>query len=93
MTLSDTGILIKRTCDEIRDLLLQKNAEYGNSAIEPLRLFSKTNPAEQIRVRIDDKLSRIANKKEKSIKEDTLMDLIGYLILLKIVENKQVKEV
>lgn len=39
-------------------MLLAKNAAYGNSALEPVRIFSKADPTEQIRVRIDDKLSR-----------------------------------
>jgi hypothetical protein len=39
---------------------------------------------EAIKVRIDDKLARIKNKGLNDKTEDTLMDLIGYLILLKI---------
>ena len=41
-------------------MLLAKNEAYGNSAIDPLRIFSRADPVEQIRVRIDDKLSRLA---------------------------------
>jgi hypothetical protein len=63
--------------------LLAKNAAYGNSASEPLRLFSKADPEEGIRIRIDDKLSRIARGSDDG--EDTEMDLIGYLILLRVV--------
>jgi len=44
---------------------------------------------EQLKVRIDDKLSRMKNSDRKTIKEDTLADLIGYLILLGIAEKKK----
>ena len=69
--------------DEIALLLKQKNAAYGNSAIEPLRCFSRLNADEGIRVRIDDKLSRIM-RGDGSGDEDAVLDLIGYLILLRI---------
>jgi hypothetical protein len=43
---------------------------------------------EQLLVRIDDKLSRIARGAGmEATDEDTLNDLIGYLILLKIAKN------
>lgn len=79
--------LIRQECDSIKELLIQKNKEYGNSAIEPCRIFSKSDATEQIKVRIDDKLNRIQNTKEKTIKEDTVLDLIGYLVLLRVAEK------
>lgn len=78
-----TRELISAECDRIKELLLSKNASYGNSATEPIRLFSKASAEEGIRVRIDDKLSRIARGDDAG--EDTVLDLIGYLILLRIV--------
>lgn len=74
---------IKRHCRAIQDMLLEKNRKYGNSALDPVRVFSKANKAEQIRVRIDDKLSRMKNLQDDDT-EDVINDLIGYLILLKI---------
>lgn len=79
--------LISQECDNIKELLLKKNKEYGNSAFTPQRIFSKSSPIEQIKVRIDDKLSRLANEVEKEIKEDTCEDLIGYLIILRVAEK------
>jgi len=38
-------------------------------------------------VRIDDKLSRIANGSGELSDEDTITDLIGYLVLLKIAQR------
>jgi|TARA_R100000995_G_C3473750_1_gene119744 hypothetical protein len=75
---------IKWTCNEIRDLLLSKNKAYGDSALEPDNIFSKLDNAQAICARIDDKLSRIKNVGLDDATEDTLDDLIGYLILLKI---------
>lgn len=67
----------------IEDMLIEKNKSYGNSALNPLRVFSKVDAVEQLKVRIDDKLSRIARGNE-FIGDDTVNDLIGYLVLYKI---------
>ena len=76
-------------CDGIKALLLSKNEKYGNSALKPVTVFSKLNSAEAIKARIDDKLSRIANTGLNDATEDTLDDLIGYLLLLKIANGEQ----
>ena len=75
---------IATTCEDIKTLLLEKNAKYGNSALEPLKVFSKLNSADAICARIDDKLARISNTGLNDATEDTLDDLIGYMVLLKI---------
>jgi len=79
---------IIENCEAIKELLLEKNAKYGNSALEPKRVFSKADCAEQLKVRIDDKLSRIATSGLSGTDEDTLKDLVGYLILLMIAVKK-----
>lgn len=79
---------VDEICGRISDLLKRKNASYGNSALDPLRIFSALNPDEQIRVRIDDKLSRIKRGND-SFNEDTLLDLVGYLILLMMAKKSQ----
>jgi hypothetical protein len=76
-------------CDSIKAILLAKNKAYGNSALNPLRIFSKADPVEQIKVRLDDKLSRIS--RGVAAGEDVTLDLIGYLILLRIAEKKRKK--
>lgn len=68
-------------------LLVEKNEAYGNSALDPVRVFSKASAEEQLLVRIDDKLSRIQRGHEYA-DEDTVNDLIGYLVLLKIARNR-----
>jgi len=69
---------------EIRELLVTKNLKYGNSALEPLGVFSKLSAKEGLLVRIDDKLKRIKNGSLEKDDEDVINDLIGYLVLLKI---------
>lgn len=74
--------LIAEECDAVKAMLLAKNAAYGNSALEPLRIFSKAPTDEQINVRIDDKLSRLA--RGSAAGEDVEQDLIGYLLLKRV---------
>lgn len=80
--------LIKAECDALCALLLEKNASYGNSALDPVRLFSKSSPIEQLLVRIDDKLSRISRGDFTKVKEEDLKvvtkDLLGYLVLVRV---------
>ncbi len=80
---------IAEECDAIKELLLAKNLKYGNSATNPLRIFSKADPVEQIHVRIDDKLSRIKTTGQSGPDEDTVKDLIGYLVLLRVAQRLQ----
>ena len=69
---------------QITDLLKEKNAAYGNTALNPTNVFSKLSATEAICARIDDKLARISNKGINDETEDTVDDLIGYLLLLKM---------
>ena len=78
---------IKRVCKEIEELLLAKNKAYGNSAAEPINIFAKADPMEQINIRIDDKLNRIKKGSEYA-GDDTELDLIGYLILKRAIKQK-----
>lgn len=78
-----TQIDIATTCDEIKELLLEKNRKYGDSALSPLRVFSKCDPVEAILVRMDDKLSRIRTSDPEDA-EDAYLDLLGYLVLHRV---------
>ena len=84
-----TQQLIRKVTDEVRDMLLAKNTAYGNSALDPVRIFSKADPIEQINVRMDDKLSRLA--RGHAAGEDVELDLIGYLILKRVALRMQKK--
>ena len=89
LPMTETQIQIAAICDDIKELLLYKNKQYGDSALNPSRIFSKASAVEQLLVRIDDKLNRI--KKGAGLvatDEDVIQDLIGYLVLLKIGLNR-----
>ena len=74
---------------EIEELLISKNEKYGNSALEPLGVFSQLSAKQGLLVRIDDKLKRIKNGSLDKDDEDVVNDLIGYLVLLKIHANRE----
>ena len=74
---------IEEVLSEVQVLLTRKNKAYGDSALSPLRVFSSADGVEGLRVRIDDKLSRI-KADTGDIIEDTLLDLLGYLVLLRV---------
>lgn len=78
---------IERVVKQVSDLLIAKNKSYGDSALHPTRVFSKSDAVEQLLVRIDDKLSRIQNGQNWPGDND-IDDLIGYLILLKIAKER-----
>jgi hypothetical protein len=92
--MNDSAIKILKTANAVRDLLLEKNKAYGDSALEPSNIFAKGSAVENICCRIDDKLMRIKNKGINDSTEDTIQDLIGYLILLKIaVEDERTRAI
>ena len=45
---------VYQVLSEITEMLIAKNQKYGNSAIEPLGIFSDLSPEEGLKVRIDD---------------------------------------
>lgn len=68
---------------KIADLLISKNLSYGNSALNPIRVFSKSDRMEQLYTRLDDKLSRV-QKGHEYPGDDTIRDIIGYCTLILI---------
>lgn len=80
----ETRDLILEVSAEVTNLLLEKNNAYGDSALNPVGIFSKGDAVESLCARIDDKLMRIKSRGITDATEDTVQDLIGYLILLKI---------
>ena len=80
---------VYRVLSEITEMLIAKNQKYGNSAIEPLGIFSDLSPEEGLKVRIDDKLKRIKNGSLQKDDEDVINDLIGYLVILKILQKDE----
>lgn len=76
---------VSEECAVVAAMLIAKNAAYGDSALNPVRIFSKASSTEQLRVRIDDKLSRLARGSASG--EDVVLDLLGYLVLLRLAEK------
>ena len=75
--------------DGMREVVLEKNRRYGNSALAPLCVFatpermadpSITQSQKSIYIRLDDKLSRIVNSNGAPKKND-LADIMGYISL------------
>ena len=79
-------IRIEEECDALKEMLLEKNRAYGNSALAPVRIMSKAPATEQLLVRIDDKLSRLA--RGEAAGEDVYLDLAGYMVLLLIARRQ-----
>lgn len=84
---TETQYQIIAILDRIQDLLITKNRKYGDSALNPSRVFSKASALEQLKVRIDDKLSRVKSSQSDE-DEDVIIDLIGYLVLYMIALEK-----
>jgi len=79
----ETNKKISEKCDTVKAFLIQKNDDYGDSLQNPISVFQK-NRVDGILGRIDDKLNRIKTVGVNDETEDTIMDLIGYLIHLDI---------
>ena len=70
---------------KVINLLAEKNEQYGDSAFDPIRFFSDLGPDAGLRVRIDDKLSRLMRGNDTIESDiDVIEDLIGYFILLRL---------
>lgn len=82
-----TEFYIREVCSEVAEFLVKKNESYGDSALSPLRCFSKLDAEAGLRVRMDDKLSRLISGNGE-FNEDTELDLLGYLILLRVARKR-----
>lgn len=84
--MTPTQLAIRKECEDLAEFLIAKNRAYGNSFQQPIGIFAKTTPVEQLKIRIDDKLNRLKNGSEFP-GDDTILDLIGYLVLLRVLTN------
>ena len=75
---------LDEVASKVVNLLKSKNKAYGNTALDPVQIFSRLDATEAICARIDDKIRGIKNKGINDQTEDTVDDLIGYLLLLKM---------
>lgn len=78
----------KKLLDDMHDLYIKKNADYGNSVHDTYEKYGLVS----FLVRMEDKLNRVRNLNKDNVKisdakvkdekiEDTLMDLANYAIL------------
>jgi hypothetical protein len=81
---TNTEDLIIQECDAIKELLLQKNKRYGDSATKRGVVYD-LDPVIAIQARINDKISRLKNQHGED--EDVELDLMGYFILLRIAKK------
>lgn len=81
-----SGNKILNAAESICETLLEKNISYGNSALEYNSIFGNLTAEQALYARINDKLQRIANNQSYRSESmlDAVDDLIGYLMLLKI---------
>ena len=84
--------LIINECEELKNLLIKKNKDYGNSYDKTLDEYGKHIGL----IRIEDKLNRLKNlilseeemRTEESI-IDTVLDIAGYAVLFSIYLKEQ----
>ena len=73
---------ITRVADNNKKLLIKKNLQYGDSALEPIGIFSHGGAVASLGARMDDKLMRLKAQGINGDSLDTLYDLQGYITLL-----------
>lgn len=79
---SNTQDKIQTLFENFKDFLQEKNKRYGDSVINPVKVFSKVEPTNKACIRLDEKLQRIINSEE--LRKNDVCDTFGYLALLMI---------
>lgn len=86
-----TPELIKKKCDQLAELLIQKNKDYGNSVQEQFLEYGTAS----VLIRVDDKKRRLKNLEVNhpevitESKQDTALDGAGYFLLLSLLYQLQ----
>ena len=73
---------IKDILSGMTDLLLYKNKKYGDSAVNPKKIFYKGDSTNSILIRLDDKIGRVMSNTEEKPRVNDVADIIGYCTLL-----------
>ena len=92
---NDRAVQIFNVCQNLAELLIAKNRDYGDSAFKSPPLAPNLSPASAILVRMGDKIERLETLARKLANgdgiavasesvEDTIGDLAGYCVLLLI---------
>jgi len=84
ITSKQFGEILDKVLKDLGDMLKRKNESYGNSSLNPQRIFSTSISAmDGIDVRMDDKITRIKNGASFGDDNDE-RDLIGYLLIKQV---------
>lgn len=87
-----TEELIEGEFDRLKEMVIQKNIDYGDSLQNGSQTFFKGSRTTGILCRLNDKMSRIEAVGVNENTIDTVDDIIGYLIHLRIAYNKDAKK-
>ena len=75
---------VKDVVQHIGDMLLKKHEQYDSSVFRPICILSSANTADQLRIRIDDRLHKLMclkpHEMEGSRERRIIYDLTGFLI-------------
>lgn len=86
---SETNELIENELQRLRDLFIEKNDQYNDSLQHPISTFYQGDVVSGICARLDDKLGRIRQSGITEDTIDTIDDLVGYLVHLRIALRKK----
>lgn len=80
----DFETFVKTTLDNVAAIIVAKNKDYGNAAERHPVLCPNVSPYTALKVRLSDKIARLANDSEKTFETevDTIIDIVGYCVLL-----------
>lgn len=84
---TDTQAKLIDVLDGMKNLLLYKNRKYGDSAINPKKVFYKGDSTNSILIRLDDKIGRVMSNPDDKPRVNDVADIIGYCTLLLISMN------
>lgn len=79
---TDTQAKLIDILDGMKNLLLYKNRKYGDSAINPKKIFYKGDSTNSILIRLDDKIGRVMSNQDDKPRVNDVADIIGYCTLL-----------
>ena len=85
--MSNTQMKLVDVLDGMKDLLLYKNKRYGDSAINPKKIFYKGDSTNSILIRLDDKIGRVMSNTDDKPRVNDIADIIGYCTLLLVSMN------
>lgn len=80
MTDRNTAWKVTKITEGLNSLIQYKNKNYGDAAINPLKIFNKAESNNAVEIALDNKISRIQNA--DAVRKNDLTDLVSYGILL-----------